>query len=69
MAKKRTFAAKLAHEIGTEGKVVCPNCNIEVKRAKVIRNKKSKAGTWAPGYEFINICKCNDTDIYSGKIK
>ena len=69
MAKKRSFTAKLAHEIGTEGKVVCPNCNTEVKRVKIIRNKKSKVGTWAPGYGFISVCKCNEADVYSGKIK
>jgi len=45
MAKGRSFAAKLAHEISTEGKVMCPNCNTEVKKIKlgkrvgIIRNK------------------------------
>ena len=68
MAKGRSFAAKLAHEISTEGKVICPTCNTEVKRIKLIRSRKSKANTWAPKYEFVNICKCNEKDIMSGKL-
>lgn len=69
MAKKRTFAAKLAHETTMEGKLVCPNCNVEMKRTKLIRSKKSKADSWSPNYEFLNICKCNENDVYAGKLK
>ncbi len=68
MPKGRTFNAKLAHELSTEGKVICPNCNQEVKRIKLVRARKSKAEGWAPKYEFAKICKCNEKDIYSGKI-
>lgn len=68
MAKKRTFAAKLAHEISTEGKQICPECNTEVKKVKLVRNKKSKNGSWAPKYEMIDICKCNEKDVMSGKV-
>ncbi len=67
MAKKRTFAAKLAHEIGTEGKQICPNCDIEIKRVKVLRNKKRGANNWSPAVTFQNICKCNEGDIFSVK--
>ncbi len=69
MAKKRSFAAKLAHETSLEGKVVCPSCNVEVKRVKLIKSRQSKAATWAPDYEFLNVCKCNEENIYSGKMK
>ncbi len=65
MAKKRTFAAKLAHEIGTEGKHLCPNCNIEIKRVKLILNKKTEPGKWAPQYGFKNLCKCNEDELYN----
>jgi hypothetical protein len=68
MPKARTFAAKLAHELSTEGKVICPKCNQEVKKIKLIRANKSKANTWTPRYEFVDICKCNESDIMSGKI-
>ena len=68
MAKGRTFAAKLAHELSTEGKVICPKCETEVKKIKLIRSKKSKANGWTPRYEFQDICKCNEKDIYEGKI-
>ena len=69
MAKKRSFSAKLAHEISTEGRVICPNCSVEVKRVKLIRSKKSKADSWTPGYSFLNVCKCNETEVYAGNIK
>jgi hypothetical protein len=68
MPKGRTFAAKLAHEISTEGKMICPKCNTEMKKIKLIRTRKSKADTWAPKYEFINSCKCNEKDIVSGNL-
>jgi len=68
MPKARSFAAKLAHEVSTEGKIMCPNCKSEIKRIKLVRNRKSKAETWTPKYEFVNICKCNEKDIMSGKI-
>ena len=69
MAKKRSFAAKLAHETSLEGKVVCPSCNVEVKRVKLIRSRQSKAASWAPDYKFLNVCKCNEEDIYANKMK
>ena len=68
MAKVRSFAAKLAHEISTEGKIMCPKCSTEIKKIKLIRSRKSNANTWTPKYEFIDICKCNEKDIVAGKI-
>ncbi len=68
MAKGRSFSAKLAHEISTEGKVICPVCNTEVKQVKLIRARKSKGESWQPRYEFIKMCKCNENDVMSGKI-
>jgi hypothetical protein len=68
MPKGRSFAAKLAHETSTEGKIICPKCNSEIKKIKLVRNKKSKAETWSPKYDFVEICKCNEKDIMSGKI-
>ncbi len=68
MAKGRSFAAKLAHELTTEGKVLCPKCNTEIKKVKLIRNRVSKAGTWMPRYEFVKVCKCNESDLLEGKL-
>ncbi len=68
MAKGKSFAAKLAHEQSSEGKVICPVCNTEIKKIKLILSRESKANTWAPKYEFRNICKCNEQDIFTGKI-
>lgn len=65
MAKKRTFAAKLAHEMGTEGKQLCPNCNIEIKRVKLVLNKEREKGKWSPRYGFQNVCKCNEEELYA----
>jgi len=67
MGKVKSFAAKLAHETSHEGKVWCPVCNAEIKRVKVITNKAAQAG-WAPRYDFIKICKCNEADVLNGKI-
>ena len=68
MPKARSFAAKLAHEITTEGKVICPKCNQEIKKVKLIRARSSKANSWAPKYDFVNMCKCNEKDILTGKL-
>jgi hypothetical protein len=68
MPKGRSFAAKLAHDLSTEGKVICPTCNTEMKRVKLVRARKSKADSWTPKYEFINMCKCNEKDILAGKV-
>ena len=66
MGKVKSFAAKLAHESTNEGKVMCPVCNTEMRKIKIIGNKKS-AGAWAPKYEFVTICKCNEADFMAGK--
>lgn len=68
MPKGRSFAAKLAHDLSTEGKVICPTCNTEMKRVKLVRARKSKADSWTPKYEFINMCKCNEKDVLAGKV-
>ncbi|MCD6181797.1 MAG: hypothetical protein J7K89_05380 [Candidatus Cloacimonetes bacterium] len=68
MPKGRTFAAKLAHELSTEGKVICPKCNTEVKKIKLVRANKSKADTWTPRYEFISMCKCNEKKVMAGQV-
>ncbi len=66
MGKVKSFTAKLAHETSHEGKVMCPVCNTEIKRIKLVTQKKGQAG-WQPRYDFVKICKCNEADIMSGK--
>ncbi|HNX02716.1 MAG TPA: hypothetical protein PLE33_07015 [Candidatus Cloacimonas sp.] len=66
MGKVKSFTAKLAHETSNEGKVICPVCNTEVKRIKLITNKKND-GTWSPQKKYAKICKCNEADILAGK--
>ena len=68
MPKARSFGAKLAHEASSEGKVMCPKCNTEIKKVKLVRARKSKNDSWMPKYEFVSICKCNEKDILTGKI-
>ncbi len=68
MAAGKSFSAKLAHELSTEGKVICSVCNTEKKRIKMVLNKKTKTGTWSPRYEFQSLCKCNEADIMAGKL-
>ncbi|MCD8480248.1 MAG: hypothetical protein LRZ88_08505 [Candidatus Cloacimonetes bacterium] len=66
MGKVKSFAAKLAHEATSEGKVICPVCNTEIKRVKMITNQKTD-GTWRPRKQFAEICKCTEADIMAGK--
>ena len=68
MGKGKSFAAKVAHQSSTEGKVICPGCNSEIKRIKLIIARDSKANTWSPKYEMRDICKCNEQDIMNGVI-
>ena len=68
MGKVKSFTAKLAHEASNEGKVICSTCNTEVKRIKLVSNKKKGQTGWSPRFEFAKICKCNEADIMSGKI-
>ena len=43
MGKAKSFAAKLAHETSSEGKVICPVCNTELKKLLGLpRNEKIK---------------------------
>jgi ribosomal protein S3AE len=66
MGKVKSFAAKLAHDVSSEGKVICPVCNAEVRRVKIIQNIKTD-GTWRPDKKFVKLCKCNEQDLMSGK--
>ena len=66
MGKVKSFAAKLAHDASNEGKVICPVCNTEVKRIKLVKNKKGQTG-WSPDKESVKICKCNEADVFAGK--
>jgi len=68
MGKNKSFTAKLAHEQSNEGKVMCPTCNSEVKKIKLILARESKGSSWAPKYDLVNICKCNEADIMAGKL-
>jgi hypothetical protein len=67
MGKVKSFAAKLAHETSNEGKVMCPVCNTEMKKIKVISNKKKGTAGWTPAYDFVRLCKCNEADFMAGK--
>jgi len=68
MGKGKSFAAKVAHQSTNEGKVICPSCNVEVKKIKLVMTRDSKSNTWAPKYEMKDICKCNEQEIFSGAV-
>jgi len=51
----------------SEGKVICPVCNTELKKLKIVTNKKKGSGSWSPKYEYIRVCKCNENDLLAGK--
>lgn len=66
MGKGKSFGAKLAHELTTEGKVICSVCGTEKKKIKLILNKDASK-CWTPRYEMQDICKCNENDLMAGK--
>ena len=67
MGKVKSFTAKVAHDTSTEGKVICPVCNTEIKRIKAILNRRKGSAGWTPKYEFATIRKCNEADFLAGK--
>lgn len=67
MGKVKNFAAKTAHDAATEGKVHCRVCETEIKRIKIVANRKRGGEGWTPRYEFVNVCKCNEEDLLAGK--
>jgi hypothetical protein len=73
MGKVKSFqskTSKLSSILGedTSGKVICPTCNTEVRKIKLVLAKDSKAGTWAPKYDIVDVCKCNESDVMNGNI-
>ncbi|MCB5229584.1 MAG: hypothetical protein GX122_05800 [Candidatus Cloacimonetes bacterium] len=66
MGKVKSFSAKVAHDLSDEGKQICPVCKTEIKRVKIVGNKKGGAG-WTPRYDFVKLCKCNEADFLAGK--
>ncbi|MCB5234395.1 MAG: hypothetical protein LHW60_04010 [Candidatus Cloacimonetes bacterium] len=67
MGRVKSFSAKVAHELSSEGKMICPTCNTEIRRVKIVQNRKTD-GTWRPAIHFTKVCKCNEADVMSGKI-
>ena len=66
MGKVKSFQAKTSHDRTNEGKSMCEVCKTEIKRIKLITNKKTD-GSWLPQPQFQAICKCNEADIMAGK--
>ncbi|MDD3536324.1 MAG: hypothetical protein PHC50_09305 [Candidatus Cloacimonetes bacterium] len=66
MGKVKSFSAKVAHDLSDEGKLMCPVCNTEIKRVKIVKNIKTD-GTWRPQKQFVKVCKCNEADLMAGK--
>lgn len=66
MGKVKSFTAKVAHDTSVEGKMICPVCKVEIKRVKIVQNRKTD-GSWRPATRFIQVCKCNEADVMSGK--
>jgi len=60
MGKVKSFAAKLAHETSHEGKEFCDVCKTEIKRIKLVLQKKGQAG-WSPRYDFVKFASAMKT--------
>ena len=68
MSKARSFGAKIAHQTSHQGKEFCDKCKQEIKSVKFISSTFSSKGGWIAKPNFIKICKCNESDVYAGKM-
>ncbi len=64
MAKVKTFVDKL-RKMSEAHANVCPVCNTEIHRVKVVRSVKSEeTGAYRYKQLMVNVCKCNEKEVY-----
>ena len=59
--KQRTFADKVAKQ---KTVVICPKCNGQVQTIFLVRSVKSDSGSWKFRQRHVNVCKCNQKEVY-----
>jgi uncharacterized protein (DUF2225 family) len=65
MAKRQSFAAKVAKAAATKG-VKCPVCGTVFQPILFVSSEWSKvAASWKFNERRIQVCKCNEKEVYS----
>jgi len=66
MAKDRSFAAKVAKGAKDHLKArQCPKCGEVMSVVKVVASEpKESKGSWRFREKFVNVCKCNEKEVY-----
>ena len=64
MGKDRSFAAKVAKGAATSNQ--CPTCGQVINIVKVINSeKKAEKDIWRFKEKFVQVCNCNEKEVYS----
>ena len=61
MAKKQSFADKASKVKHT---VTCPVCGGTVQSVLYVRSAKADSGAWKFRQKVVQVCKCNQAEIY-----
>lgn len=65
MAKSSGFAAKVAKGSGSRAARVCPECGQNIAAVKLVTSELSPVkNTWKFNQRFVNVCKCNENEVY-----
>lgn len=63
MAKRRSFADKVAKATKQKGRK-CPKCENTYEPILVVSSTHSDIGTWKFKQKRVQICKCNEKEVY-----
>ena len=64
MAKQQSFADKAAKAAAQPGKK-CPKCGVIKQPVLYVSSEPSKHGSIRFGHRRVQVCKCNEKEIYS----
>jgi hypothetical protein len=63
MAKRQTFADKVAHA-AARGPKNCPQCGSPVQWVRLVSSEPSPKGAYRFNQKMVSVCKCNTKEIY-----
>lgn len=64
MAKHQSFADKVAKAQKQKGHK-CPKCENIFEPTLVVSSELSNSGTWKFNQKRVQICKCNEKEVYA----
>lgn len=65
MAKKITSFADKVNKMHNANVSVCPICNTETHRVKLVKSVQSDNSTgWRFKQMMVDVCKCNESEVY-----